>query len=170
MNKDDLRIAEPCHADWNAMKRGDKSRFCGDCKKVVHDLSKLTRAEAAKLLATQATPRSRADGPSLCVRALHDELGQVAFLDSFHLSRPADAPVPVASLLRKTAKRVATAALLAFPLSLTACMGAMQPPPPPPPPPPPTAPAPLETVDAGAPMGSAVAPSEASKPALPLAK
>ena len=153
MLKDDLRITEPCHADWNAMKRGEKSRFCGDCKKAVHDLSKLTRGEAKALLATPPTE-------GLCVRYLHDDLGHVAFVDTFR-----DRPVPVTSLLRKVAKSAATAALLAFPLSLTACMGAMQSPPPR------AVPTPAqEVVDVGnAPAASSSA-EAASDGGVPLAK
>lgn len=123
MHKDALPIAEPCHADWNAMKRGDTSRFCGDCKKSVHDLSKLSASRAAALFAAPATE-------GLCVRYLYDELGHVVFADTFR-----DRPVPVVALLRKTAKAAAAAALLALPLSLTACMGAMQRPMPVAPPP-----------------------------------
>lgn len=114
MHKDALPISEPCHADWNAMKRGDKSRFCGECKKSVHDVSKLSRAQADALFSAPATE-------GLCVRYLYDELGHVVFADTFR-----DRPVPAAALLRKTAKAIAASALLALPLSLTACMGAME--------------------------------------------
>ncbi|HRG96141.1 MAG TPA: hypothetical protein PLR99_07835 [Polyangiaceae bacterium] len=109
MQKDTLRIAEPCQADWSAMTAGDRSRFCGACKKHVHELVKLSEAEARELLA-----RPSAEG--LCVRAVHDELGHVLFRDTF------PRPVPAAALVR--AKRVLQTALLAVPLSLTACMGA----------------------------------------------
>ena len=123
MHKTDLPIAAPCHAEWNAMKRGDKSRFCGECKKTVHDLTKLTRHEAKALLASLEW--SGGD-EGLCVRYLHDELGHVAFVDTFR-----DRSVPPSALLRKVAKVAVATALLAVPMSLTACMGAMERPSPP---------------------------------------
>ena len=112
MHKDSLPIAKPCHVDFDAMTRGDKSRFCGACKKHVHELTKLTESEARALLAAPS-----AEG--LCVRYVHDDLGHVVFRDSFR-----DRPIPASSLVR--AKRVLQTALVALPLSLTACMGAAQ--------------------------------------------
>ncbi len=112
MHKDSLPIAKPCHVDFDAMTRGDKSRFCGACKKHVHELTKLTESEARALLAAPS-----AEG--LCVRYVHDDLGHVVFRDSFR-----DRPIPAISLVR--AKRVLQTALVALPLSLTACMGASQ--------------------------------------------
>lgn len=157
MHKTDLPIAAPCHADWNAMKRGDKSRFCGECKKVVHDLTQLTRHEAKALLASSCD-----EAP--CVRYLHDELGHVAFVDTFR-----DRPVPASALLRKVAKAAAATALLAVPMSLTACMGAMQRPPSPP-----VEPSTIATDtmqrDAGAPPPTASSAAPAEKPVSPLAK
>lgn len=52
MHTDSLRIAAPCQADWSAMMAGDRSRFCGACKKHVHELARLSEAEALALLAT----------------------------------------------------------------------------------------------------------------------
>lgn len=112
MHKDDLPIAEPCHVDFDAMIRGEKSRFCGACKKHVHELTKLTESEARVLLTTPS-----AEG--LCVRYVHDDLGHVVFRDTFR-----ERPIPASSLVR--AKRVLQTALVALPLSLTACMGAAQ--------------------------------------------
>lgn len=112
MHKDSLPIAKPCHVDFDAMTRGDKSRFCGACKKHVHELTKLTESEARALLAAPS-----AEG--LCVRYVHDDLGHVVFRDSFR-----DRPIPASTLVR--AKRVLQTALVALPLSLTACMGAAQ--------------------------------------------
>jgi hypothetical protein len=112
MHKDNLPIAEPCQVDFDAMLRGEKSRFCGACKKHVHELTKLTEAEARTLLATPSTE-------GLCVRYVHDELGHVVFRDSFR-----ERPIPANALIR--AKRVLQTALVALPLSLTACMGASQ--------------------------------------------
>jgi hypothetical protein len=112
MHKDALRIDEPCQMDFDAMTRGDRSRFCGACKKHVHELTKLTESEARRLLATPSTE-------GLCVRYVYDDLGHVVFRDSFR-----DHPIPGSALVR--AKRVLQTALVALPLSLTACMGAAQ--------------------------------------------
>jgi len=143
MHKDELRIQEPCNVDWNAMKRGDKSRFCGECKKTVHDLSRLDAREAEALLSAPASE-------GLCVRYLHDALGHVVFADTFR-----DRPIPAFALLRKTAKAAAAAAMLVLPLSLTACMGARAMPPPPATPEPAVPRASGDAVPSEAPVGDA---------------
>jgi hypothetical protein len=107
MNRNDIPIASPCGEDWTTMRGTNTRRFCDSCKKHVHDLSAMTEAEAAELMATRATE-------GLCVRYLYDADGRIAF---------APKVVPVSMLSR--AKRHAVAALaVAAPLSLTACMGA----------------------------------------------
>src|SRR4051794_23741089 len=105
MKTSDLPIASPCSVDWETMNPRATGRFCGDCKKVVADLSSLREKDAKARLA--AAP----DG--LCVRYLYDEHGNVWFKDS--------ALVATAGLLRK---RASLAALALMPL-LTACMGAL---------------------------------------------
>jgi hypothetical protein len=45
-----LKIASPCSADWNAMIGNDRKRFCGMCKLNVYNLSGMTGPEAEKLL------------------------------------------------------------------------------------------------------------------------
>ncbi len=91
------------------MTREGQKRFCGACKKHVHDLSSMTPPEARALL----------DAPSaegLCVRYLYDQAGNILF-------RPTDVLVKPSALSR--ARRFVTAAgALAIPLSLNACMGA----------------------------------------------
>src|SRR6516162_5769665 len=47
---DDIQIASPCRASWDAMTGDDRARFCGECQKHVYDLSRLTAAEAAALI------------------------------------------------------------------------------------------------------------------------
>lgn len=93
------------------MKPGDRKRFCGDCKKYVHDLSAMTRAEAREVLQSRPTE-------GLCVRYLYDVHGDVVFRDT----------IPASFLSR--AKRIAAAAT--FPLGLAACSGAPAEAPPPP--------------------------------------
>lgn len=47
---DDIRVASPCNASWDAMDGDDRVRFCGDCKKNVYNLSAMTRDEAEALI------------------------------------------------------------------------------------------------------------------------
>ncbi len=103
MDARDLRISSPCTVDWESMTPADGGRFCGDCKKVVRNLSQMTEREARALL---AKPRNE----GLCVRLLHDKHGKVFFADS------APQGLLPAALLQR-AKRVATAAGLALPLA-----------------------------------------------------
>lgn len=112
MKNQDVAVESPCNANWSAMQRGDKSRFCSDCKKTVHDLTSMSQAEASTLLAAPATEE-------LCVRYLHDELGHLVFVDTFR-----DRPIPLVALLRKRAGQAVAVAALG--MSLTACMGARQ--------------------------------------------
>jgi hypothetical protein len=114
MHATDLSIASPCGADWRAMKPSDKKRFCDTCRKHVHDLSAMPEDEARAVLASPPLE-------GLCVRFLYDAHGDVVF-------RPREIVAP--SLLVR-AKRLATYAVAAaFPVALTACMGAAAPAPP----------------------------------------
>ncbi len=58
---DSLRIASPCTADWNQMVGDDRTRFCSQCRRNVHDLSSMTSDEAVDLLRAAGQGR-------LCVR------------------------------------------------------------------------------------------------------
>lgn len=53
MHEDDLTIADPCGADWDAMapapEAGRGARHCRQCQSTVHDLSALTATEAEQL-------------------------------------------------------------------------------------------------------------------------
>ncbi len=112
MQATEIAIETPCGQDWQSMKPGDRKRFCGECKKHVHDLSSMSRAEAREVLQSRPTE-------GLCVRYLYDAHGDVVFRD---------APIPASFLSR--AKRIAAAA--ALPMSLAACSGSMGETPPPP--------------------------------------
>jgi hypothetical protein len=107
MRADDVRIADPCPEDFDAMHpdrpHGATRRFCDRCTKHVHDLSAMTEAQARQVLA--GTSRER-----VCVRYLHDDEGRILF-------RPAADVVPIASLARRREGK--TAAALA--LMLAAC-------------------------------------------------
>lgn len=107
MRREDIAIDLPCSADWDTMTAAGKKKFCADCKKFVHDLSRMKEDEAKALLET---------GKDLCVRYVYDELGNVVF--------DIDQKMLRASALTRFAK---AAAIVALPLSLTACMGAAAP-------------------------------------------
>ena len=57
---DQISVASPCSADWDAMAGNDQVRFCQHCSQHVHDLSTLTRKDAMRLVA--------ASEGRLCVR------------------------------------------------------------------------------------------------------
>ena len=45
-----LKIASPCSANWDEMVGDDRSRFCGDCRLNVYNLSGMTQDEAESLI------------------------------------------------------------------------------------------------------------------------
>lgn len=45
-----IRIAEPCHENWNAMLPHEKGKFCTSCSKPVIDFTKKTDAEIGNIL------------------------------------------------------------------------------------------------------------------------
>jgi len=57
---DNLRVAAPCSASWDAMVGDDRVRACGDCNKNVYNLSDMMRDEAEALI--------REKEGKLCVR------------------------------------------------------------------------------------------------------
>lgn len=103
MNKLHVRVHTPCDVDWDSLSPSGTNRFCGACKKVVHDLSSLSESEARSLMQQQPA--------SLCVRYLHDEHGVIQFRS---------APIVAASRL----SRLRDAAALVAPLLVQACGGA----------------------------------------------
>jgi hypothetical protein len=50
---ENVAIAAPCKASWDAMVGDDRVRFCGQCEKNVYNLSALPRDEAEALLAAR---------------------------------------------------------------------------------------------------------------------
>ena len=57
---DNIKIASPCPANWDAMNGNDKVRFCAECKLNVYNLSGMNKFEAEDLL--------RSTEGRLCVR------------------------------------------------------------------------------------------------------
>jgi hypothetical protein len=45
-----IRVATPCHADWNEMTGDERVRHCASCKKDVFNLSDMTREQAERLI------------------------------------------------------------------------------------------------------------------------
>jgi hypothetical protein len=111
MNARELEIKTPCTVDWTRMTPADGGRFCGDCKKVVRDLSKMTEDEARALVAKERYGE-------LCVRMLVDRDGNVFFGGDKLLS---------GSLLSRAKRAAVTAAALALPLAANACSAIAEP-------------------------------------------
>lgn len=67
-----IRLKFACDEDWEAFAGEGGVRRCDRCRTPVHDLSTLTRSEAAALF--------RAPPPEgLCVRYQHDGMGRILF-------------------------------------------------------------------------------------------
>lgn len=62
-----VSVASPCHADWDAMRGDERSRFCPSCVKNVYNLSAMTTSEARSLIAEK-------EG-ELCIRFFQREDG-----------------------------------------------------------------------------------------------
>jgi hypothetical protein len=85
------------------------ARLCGQCDKLVHDLSGMGERAARELLGSTSS--------SLCVRYLYDATGQIWFEDK-------QALVPPAALTRKRTALAAAAVMAAAPVLFQACGGA----------------------------------------------
>lgn len=96
MHSRTVEIKSPCHESWDAMHGDDARRFCDVCAKHVHNLSAMTKQEAADLLTGHK-------GQHLCVRYSSSEDGKIKFRDA------APGMVPVSRL---RAARTAFAAML----------------------------------------------------------
>ncbi len=95
---DDVRVASPCDASWDAMRPvtdsdGARARFCGSCEKNVYDLSAMTRKDAMDLI-------ERHEG-RCCVRFYQRQDGTVL---------TEDCPVGVRALLKRAERRTLLAA------------------------------------------------------------
>lgn len=107
---ENLRVASPCKANWDAMTGDDRVRFCDQCQKNVYDLSAMTRDEAERLLAER-------EG-SMCVRLYKRADGTVI---------TSDCPVGVRKKRVRLAvistAAAAASAVAAFAFSRTTMMG-----------------------------------------------
>lgn len=68
-----LDVPAPCHEPWRRMSGDDRTRFCERCQHPVHNLSKMTRQEAEKILSDSS------DG--VCVQFTRARDGNVRTLD-----------------------------------------------------------------------------------------
>ena len=93
-----VTINSPCTADWNSMIGNDQVRFCEHCSLEVHNLSRMTRNQAERLVA-------RSNG-RLCVRYHHDPAGRPVTL-------------PVGQKLHRISRRVSRIAAGAFTATLS---------------------------------------------------
>lgn len=109
---EELTIATPCTASWDAMTGNDRVRHCGSCDLDVFNLSGMTRKEAQQLLA--GTGR-------VCIRLFKRFDGTVI---------TQDCPTAIARARRRVASAIAMAVSLAgvslFGLSATAAMTRMK--------------------------------------------
>ena len=91
---DRIQVRKPCAADWEAMTGGERLRFCEHCAKDVHDISRMTRSEALRLVA--------ASRGNLCVRFARLPDGSVRTSD------------PAPATLHRIARRASRIAAGAF--------------------------------------------------------
>jgi hypothetical protein len=92
-----LRIASPCPAAWDAMQGNGRVRHCDSCSKHVYNVSDLTADEAVALI--------RENEGHLCVRLYRRKDGTVL---------TADCPVGIRSAVRRRLIRLATAGVVVF--------------------------------------------------------
>jgi len=90
-----LKVASPCHAEWDEMQGDDQVRFCGGCRKNVYNLSEMPRDEAQALV-------NRLKG-RLCVRFYTRADGTLL---------TQDCPVGLRAVRRKLVKKLSYAAAL----------------------------------------------------------
>ncbi|MBK9620574.1 MAG: hypothetical protein IPO31_15495 [Candidatus Obscuribacter sp.] len=67
---DNLRVASPCPKLWGDMELTPEQsvRFCGDCKKNVYDVSKMSRKDAELVLQKACAQQAEGSGRSLCMQ------------------------------------------------------------------------------------------------------
>lgn len=90
-----LKIASPCHADWDEMEGDDQAQFCRTCRKNVYNLSEMTHDDAQALV-------NRLEG-RLCVRFYTRADGTLL---------TQDCPVGLRAVRRKLVRKLSYAAAL----------------------------------------------------------
>src|ERR1051325_7818139 len=101
----DIKIASPCTASWDAMSGDDRVRFCDQCRLNVYNLSAMTRAEAEAFL--------ERTGGRTCIRLYRRADGTVL---------TEDCPVGIRAIRKRIAR--AAGAIVSVLLVLVAAIGA----------------------------------------------
>jgi len=70
---DNIRVATPCHVEWDSMTGDDRVRNCDSCKKDVFNLSLMSRDEAQTLLSEKTG--------GMCVRYFQRHDGTIMLAD-----------------------------------------------------------------------------------------
>ena len=102
LSLDNVRVASPCTARWDAMQGDDRSRFCSECKLSVYNLSAMTKTEAEEFVAG-------AEG-RVCIRYYQRADGTML---------TADCPVGVQAVRMRFTRRVRSIAAAAIALVAT---------------------------------------------------
>ena len=90
-----IKVASPCHADWDKMEGDSHVRFCGGCRKNVYNLSEMGSGEGQALV-------SRLEG-RLCVRFYTRADGTLL---------TQDCPVGLRAVRRKLVRKLSYAAAM----------------------------------------------------------
>lgn len=69
-----LKIAEPCHENWDNMNPFEKGKFCGSCQKQVIDFSNMSDHQVAQFFKKPILSLSK--GGSVCGRFMTDQLNR----------------------------------------------------------------------------------------------
>jgi hypothetical protein len=99
---DEVRVASPCDASWDAMNGDDRVRHCAGCDKDVYNISGMSRDDAEALLV--------AKGVDVCIRLYRRADGTLITRDCGSRGRP-------------WSRAAAALGLAALTLGATACMG-----------------------------------------------
>src|SRR3954465_15633251 len=105
-NSSSWNIPKPCAADWDKMSGDDRRRFCGHCRKHVHNISAMSERERAKF--------AKPENQRACVVYFQRPDGKIAGLSSLARLRR------WFPLLRLAGW---SALVTLLPLILTGCMG-----------------------------------------------
>lgn len=74
---DSIEVKTPCEQNWHEMRGTDQIRFCDHCAKDVHNLSRMTRKQARKIVA--------ASNGNICVRYVRRPDGRIQTIkNAFH--------------------------------------------------------------------------------------
>jgi hypothetical protein len=100
---DQVSIARPCISDWSQMSGDDRTRFCSECNKYVHDFTRMTRQEVERLVI--------ASWGNMCARITRDAAGSILTREPLPLARIAPRrPSPIAAAVLSATLSLGSAA------------------------------------------------------------